>query len=183
MSRAAVDAASGLRQALCLDCGAVRSAKAHYLGRGSRILRCVPCGGVTTHAAVNWDGTDDREDANAEQNQRDALVSQELAQLLGLFQACGIDVLMDAREGTHPEAQPQGGLVDVVRWLQPEGYLVRVQHDLSVADRLYCLDWAWKSLRPAIARWARCVVEVDLDGQPFQRIYNNELETGAFVTS
>jgi hypothetical protein len=137
----------GLRQALCLECGAVRSAKARYLGRGSRPLRC------------------------------------EFEGLMHLFRTCHIDVLVDEADLTSPNAEPQGGLVDVVRWLDPEGYLVRLQRGLSLADRVHALDWAWRSIRPTIARWERCTIESDADGHTFQRIYNNELETGVFELS
>jgi len=183
MSSARVVRTSSLGQAQCLDCGAIRSAKARYLGRGNRALRCLSCGHATTHAAVNWDGEDAREQANLAKSLVDPAVLRELVALMRLMRSCNIDVLIDESDVTNPEAEPQGGLVDVVRWLEPEGYLVRVQRDLSLADRVHCLDWAWRSMRPKVARWERCAVETDLDGQPFQRIYNNELETGAFQPS
>ncbi|MET1005663.1 MAG: hypothetical protein ABWX96_08955 [Propionibacteriaceae bacterium] len=176
---------SRLGQAQCLECGAIRSAKARYLGRGNRALRCPSCGRVTTHAAVNWDGEDPREQANHSQPvvHPDTEVLNELDALMRLMRTCNIDVLIDESDVTSPEAEPQGGLVDIVRWLEPEGYLVRVQRNLSLADRVHCLDWAWRSMRPTIARWERCAIETDLDGQQFQRIYNNELETGVFERS
>jgi hypothetical protein len=183
MSEAIVSPLKGLRQAMCLECGAVRSAKAQYLGRGSRSLRCESCGRATTHDAVNWGGPDPREEANLNRNRAGAEVLAEFSALMRLFRTCHIDVLIAEADSTSPEAEPQGGLVDVVRWLEPEGYLVRLQPQLSVADRVHCLDWAWRSIRPSIALWDRCAIENDLDGQSFQRIYNNELENGTFELS
>lgn len=182
MSISEVAVGEEMRQAMCLQCGAVRSAKTRYIGRGARGLRCQVCRLTTTHAAVNWDGADPREDDNADRSRHDAEVSQQLAELHGLFRSCGIQVL-SADSETDPENQPQGDLVDVIRWLEPEGYLVRLQGDLSPAEQAYCLDWAWRSLRPRVARWERCLVELDLDGQPFQRVYNNEREAGNFPTA
>ena len=177
------DPVEGLRQALCLQCGGVRSAKARYLGRGTRPLRCESCGRSTTHAAVNWEGIDPREEANMARSEANANALNEFEGLMQLFRTCGIDVLVDEADLTSPNAEPQGGLVDVVRWLDPEGYLVRLQRGLSLADRVHALDWAWRSIRPAIARWERCTIEADADGHTFQRIYNNELETGVFELS
>lgn len=168
----------GLGQAMCLECGSIRAAKTAYLGRGSRPLRCEVCAALTTHAAVNWDGTDVREESNRERSLLDSQLEVEFHDLLKLFRSCHVDVLISEDPGVRPEAEPQGGLVDVVRWLQPEGYLVRLQRDLPLADRVHCLDWAWRSMRPSVARWERCVIESDVDGQLFQRIYNNELENG-----
>jgi hypothetical protein len=175
--------AKATRQALCLQCGSLRTAKAQYLGRGSRTLRCNNCGQGTTHAAVNWDGEDLREEANRKQAQGDAEKLRELEALLAMFRTCSIDVLVAEDEDPSPDADPLGGLVEVVRWLEPEGYLVRVQRGLSMADRVYCLDWAWKSMRPTVARWHRCPVEIDPDGELFQRIHNNAKELGIFSAS
>jgi hypothetical protein len=170
------------RQALCVECGAVRTVKAQYIGRGSRKLRCESCRRSTVHAAVNWDGTDLREEANREQAQGHADTLRELDALIQLFQTTGVEVLVTADDADE-ESDPMGGLVDVVRWLQPETYQVRLQRGLSAADRVYCLDWAWNSLRPAVARWHRCPVEIDVDGELFQRVYNNGLEQGIFTLS
>lgn len=172
-----------VRQALCLVCGSVRTAKAQYLGRGSRTLRCGHCGRGTTHAAVNWDGEDLREEANRKQVQGEVESLRELETLLGMLRTFNIDVLVAEDDDTSPDADPLGGLVEVVRWLEPEGYLIRVQRGLSLADRVYCLDWAWKSMRPTVARWHRCPVEIDLDGELFQRIHNNAKELGIFSPS
>lgn len=174
---------SDQRQAMCLECGAVRSAKAQYLGRGTRTLRCSPCDRATDHAAVNWDGTDPRELANRKRTQINAEVGRQHLALLQLLQTCSIPVLSGEADSTSPDGQPQGGLVDVVRRLEPEGYQIRLQADLSLDDRVYCLDWAWRSMRPVVAEWDRCLVEFDLDGRPFQRIYNNELERGVYKLS
>lgn len=170
------------RQAMCLECGAVRTAKAQYIGRGSRKLRCQPCGRGTMHAAVNWDGIDPREEANRKRVRGDADTLRELDALMQLLQTCGVEVTMST-EADGAESEPMGGLVDVVRWLEPETYQLRLQGGLSMADRVYCLDWAWNSMRPAVARWHRCPVEVDVDGESFQRIYNNGLELGIFTRS
>jgi hypothetical protein len=132
---------------------------------------------------VNWDGQDPREEANSERSVINAGVFRELQALMRMFRSCNIDVIIDQADQTNAEAEPQGGLVDVVRWVQPEGYLVRLNRDLSPADRVHCLDWAWRSMRPSIAQWDRCTIEADLDGQLFQRIYNNERETGIYQPS
>lgn len=183
MSDHVVAPLNGLSQAMCLACGAVRSAKAQYLGRGSRSLRCEPCDQVTVHAAVNWHGPDLREEANLKRSLANAEVSREHQSLLRLFKSCQIEIIVGDADPTSYNGDPQGGLVDIVRWVEPQVYLVRLRRGLSLADRVYCLDWAWKSMRPAIAEWHRCVVETDLDGQPFQRIYNNELERGTYTLS
>lgn len=183
MSEVSQAPAKAMRQALCLTCGAVRTAKAQYLGRGSRTLRCEVCQRGTTHAAVNWDGEDLREEANRKQVQGDANTLRELEALVNLFRTCNIDMLIADDDDPSPDADPLGGLVEVVRWLEPESYLVRVQRGLSMADRVYCLDWAWKSMRPVIARWHRCPIEMDLDGELFQRIHNNAKELGIFSPS
>jgi hypothetical protein len=172
-----------LRQALCLECGAVRHAKVTYIGRGSRKLRCDGCQRTTVHAAVNWEGVDDREEANRKQAQGNAETVRELAALVSMFRSVNIEVLIAAADATSTEMDPMGGLVDVVRWLEPEAYQVRLARLLSPADQVYCLDWAWKSMRPAVARWHRCPVESDEDGELFQRIYNSGLELGIFVLS
>jgi len=174
MPESALIRLKGLRQAMCLECGAVRSAQAQGLGRSLFMLPCGVCERDTTHAAINWDGPDAKEAANHLRSEVSADVSREHAALLALFRSCQIELL---------EGEPLGGLVDAVRWLEPEGYQVRMRRDLALVDRVYCLDWAWKSIRPAIAEWHRCLVEVDLDGQPFQRIYNNELERGVYEVS
>lgn len=183
MSEVSVAPAKTLRQGLCLECGAVRTAKARYLGRGTRTLRCDVCQRGTTHAAVNWDGHDVREEANVKQSQGNTDALREFEALMQLFRSCSIDVLISEPGVESGEADPLGGLVDVVRWLDPEGYQVRLAGHLSVADRVYCLDWAWKSIRPTVARWHRCPVEIDLDGDLFQRIYNNGRELGIFPTA
>jgi hypothetical protein len=183
MSEVSAAPVKAMRQALCLECGAVRMAKARYLGRGTRTLRCDACQRVTSHAAVNWDGLDLREEANRRQTEGDTETFRELEAQVQLFRSCHIDVLMAEPGETGPEADPLGGLVDIVRWIEPESYQVRLQRDLTVAERVYCLDWAWKSLRPAVARWHRCPIEIDLDGELFQRIYNNGREIGFFPAS
>ena len=180
MSEMSTAPAQTLSQAMCLECGSVRMAKSRYLGRGTRTLRCGACHRVTNHAAVNWDGVDLREEANRTQTRGETEAQHELDALLQLFRSCNIDVLVSGEDVTTPEAEPQGGLVDVVRWIEPEGYQVRVSGGLSVADRVYCLDWAWKSIRPTVARWHRCPIEMGLDGELFQRIYNNGRELGLF---
>lgn len=186
MSDSALLPGKGQRQAMCVECGAIRSARAQYLGRGFRTLRCVGCDRVTTHAAVNWDGTDPRELANRRRSEAQAAASREFAELVGLFSGCGIQVVSadaTSSERTGAELEPQGGLVEVIRWLDPESYLVRLRSDLSLADRVYGLDWAWRSMRPAIAEWQRCLVELSDDGRTFRRIYNNELERGTYSLS
>jgi hypothetical protein len=180
MSEMSTAPAQTLSQAMCLKCGSVRMAKSRYLGRGTRTLRCGGCRRVTNHAAVNWDGLDLREEANRTQTRGETEAQRELDALLQLFRSCTIDVLVSGDDATTPEAEPQGGLVDVVRWVEPVGYQVRVSGGLSVADRVYCLDWAWKSIRPTVARWHRCPIEMGLDGELFQRIYNNGRELGLF---
>ena len=183
MSDHALVPLQGVSQAMCLSCGAVRSANANYLGRGSRTLRCDPCDQVTMHAAVNWSGPDLREDANLKRNQANAEVNREHTALMQLFKSCQIEIIVGDADPTSYDGEPQGGLVDIVRWVDPEVYLVRLRRGLSLKDRVYCLDWAWKSIRPSVARWHRCPVEIDLDGDLFQRIYNNGRELGIFPTA
>lgn len=183
MSDSALHPGKGQRQAMCVDCGAIRSAEAQYLGRGFRTLRCVACDRVTTHAAVNWDGTDPRELANRRRSEAQAEASRNHAALLQLFRTCRIPVLGVDSDPAAAEPEPQGGLVEVVRWLEADGYQVRLRSGLSLADQIYCLDWAWRSIRPAIAEWERCLVELDTEGRTFQRIYNNELERGIYTLS
>jgi hypothetical protein len=178
-SQVTVRPLSELRQALCCECGAIRHAKAQYLGRGTRILRCEPCGRVTTHAAVSWDQDDDREASNRLRDQGNAEDLRQLEAMVNLFRVSSIEVLCDDGTGS-PEAEPAGGLVDVIRWLDPEAYLVRLQRGLPVADRVHCLEWAWKSLLPTVARWDRCDIQTDADGERFQSIYNTEKESGIY---
>ena len=174
------DLRAGERQALCCVCGATRYAKASYLGRGTRTLRCEPCRRATTHAAVTWEGTDQREESNRQRDEAHADDRREHDALVSLFAACHIELVGADDDVTDPESQPEGGLVDIVRWLSPEGYLVRVRHGLSITVRLYCLDWAWRILRPSIARWDRYPVRVNAEGQAFQHLYNDELEIGIY---
>ena len=183
MSESALIRLKGLRQAMCLACGAVRSVQGQRLGRGSRLLPCDRCEEATSHAAVIWDGIDAKEVANLHRVQVDVEAAREHTALLELFRCCGIEVLDGATDAAGDTSVPLGGLVDVVHWLESEGYQVRLLPNLSLADRVYCLDWAWKSMRPGIAEWHRCLVEVDGDGPPFQRIYNNELERGIYELS
>ncbi len=182
MSEVPVAVAAGKtdRQALCCVCGAVRYAKASYLGRGTRSLRCRHCGRATTHAAVSWEGSDGREESNRRRDVANADERREHEALVRLFGACHVDLVGLGDEPQDADDQPEGGLVDIVRWLEPEGYLVRVRTGLSVADRLYCLDWAWRVLRPSIARWDRYPVRVNAEGQHFQHLYNDELEIGIY---
>ncbi|HYP45293.1 MAG TPA: hypothetical protein VEQ66_08875 [Propionibacteriaceae bacterium] len=184
MSDSALLPSKGQRQAMCVDCGAIRSARSQYLGRGFRTLRCVACDRVTTHAAVNWDGTDPRELANRRRSEAQAEASRNYAALLELFECCHIQVLTGT-DSVQPaaEPEPQGGLIEVIRWLDSDSYQVRLRSELAIEDRVYCLDWAWRSMRPAIAEWDRCLVEFDIHGQGFQRIYNNELERGIYTLS
>ena len=116
MSEVSVAPAKTLRQGLCLECGAVRTAKARYLGRGTRTLRCEGCQRGTAHAAVNWDGHDVREEANLKQSQGNTDALRELEALMQLFRSCSIDVLISEPGVESGEADPLGGLVDVVRW-------------------------------------------------------------------
>lgn len=183
MSESALARLRGMRQVMCLTCGAVRPAAAQHVGRETPMLPCDRCDETTTHAAVNWDGLDVKEVANLYGTQVTAEATREHAALLELFRCCQIDVLDGGLDPNENDGAPLGGLVDVVRWLEPEGYQVRLLRNLSLVDLVYCLDWAWKSLRPGIAEWHRCLVEVDPDGQPFQRIYNNELERGIYELS
>ena len=183
MSEISTAPAQTLSQAMCLGCGSIRVAKSRYLGRGTRTLRCEVCQQATDHAAVNWDGLDLREEANRKQTRGETEAQRELDALLQLFRSCNIDVTVSDADAATPEAEPQGALVDIVRWVEPEGYQVRVGSGLSVADQVYCLDWAWKSIRPTVARWHRCPIEIDLDGELFQRIYNNGRELGIFPTA
>ena len=183
MSEVSAAPASTMRQALCLECGATRYAKAQYLGRGSRSLRCQSCERATMHAAVNWEGSDEREEANLRQTNGDAEAVRELDALLALFRTCQVHIWVAEDDDSSPDADPVGGLVEVVRWLEPETFQIRLQRGLSLVDRVYALDWAWKSMRPAIARWYRCPVEVDADGELFQRIHNNAKELGFYSPS
>ena len=168
------------RQALCCVCGATRYAKASYLGHGTRTLRCEPCGRATTHAAVAWEGPDRREESNRRRDEANADDRREYESLVTLFAACHIELLGSDDLAEDPESQPEGGLVDIIRWLDPEGYLVRLRNGLSLADRLYCLDWAWRIMRPSIARWERYPVRTNSEGQAFQHLYNDELEIGIY---
>ena len=183
MSELSAAPVKAMRQALCLACGTTRHAKVQYLGRGSRTLRCQSCQRATMHAAVNWEGVDDREEANRRQTTGETDAGRDLDALLALFRSCAIDIWVAEDDDASPGADPLGGLVEVLRWLERERFQVRLQRGLSLADRVYCLDWAWKSMRPAVARWHRCPIEVDASGELIRRIHNNAKELGLYSPS
>jgi ribosomal protein S27E len=93
---------STLLEALCNECGNVRTAKeAHLRTCDRRGLKCDVCGRVTVHYPIGAPGPDSRQEDNAKQNAKNALrLHEELAkeatlqarlqQSLALFEQLGV---------------------------------------------------------------------------------------------
>lgn len=114
-----------------------------------RHLKCEHCENRTPHVLVR---PAEMSDYSEEENARASGRLREFVAMMDFLGTMGVWVTVGA---------PEGGLVDIRHYLDgtEPAWRVVLGQDLSVADRVRMLNWAWALMPPKEGRWDGAVCE------------------------
>ena len=169
--------------AICDECAQPRRAtsRTFHGSRGDwRRLKCAHCKRVTLHRrAQSWSG-DWGEGDNRKADEKASRFRRHLEDITALFARSGIHIMTSDEPTQGIPCRPSGGIVDVIRWIAAEQYVVRLHPDLTLRDRIVALEWAWIHLIPSKAKWDELATHSLKDGRRYQLFYNPIKEDGSY---
>ena len=141
------------RQAMCDECGALRTVSVRLSLRTGRRLRCENCARSTFHQSIEADPEDWRERRNLELTIEWEQYLRQEAFMVDLFQQLGIQVRTVAQITRDGKA----AIYEVTRYVRDSEVVweVVVLEDLTTVGRVYALSGAWQSMTALnVARWS-----------------------------
>ena len=150
MSEANADQLRSEVQALCSDCGTIRTASARYLSRSGRPLRCAVCATTTEHVPVFWDDRrDSKEQVNEDESAKAAYIRGELAKIKRTLTHLGIELeYCPDNHGWSWTGEKIRAAASVESQRGPgwQTWQIILDTDLSLSQELHFLRTAWANL-------------------------------------
>jgi len=150
MSEASAGQTRSEVQALCCNCGTLRTASARYLSQRARPLRCAVCAGATEHVPVFWDDRkDSKEQLNNDESARAAYILGELAKIKRTLTHFGVELeycLDNHGWSWAGEKIRAAASVESQRGPGWQVWQIVLDADLTPSQELHFLRTAWANL-------------------------------------